>query len=205
MFRFKENIYFVGKETGPVANKTADNAPVCTLSVSDIRKAFGINEVLKGVSISLRAGEVLALIGGNGAGKSTLMKIIMGIYRADSGTIEVDGKPVSLVNPSAALSAGIYMVPQEPMLFPNMTVRQNILCGLNREKDRAAKEKSGYFYKCSGYVIKVVFCRNGILIYLLEFIVYVVYVVARVEYNLNAGIGRFESHLFFYGHSALNV
>ena len=134
MFRFKENIYFVGKETGPVANKTADNAPVCTLSVSDIRKAFGINEVLKGVSISLRAGEVLALIGGNGAGKSTLMKIIMGIYRADSGTIEVDGKPVSLVNPSAALSAGIYMVPQEPMLFPNMTVEENILMGF---KDKA--------------------------------------------------------------------
>jgi len=112
-----------------VANVNADSRAACTLSVSNIRKAFGINEVLKGVSISLRAGEVLALIGGNGAGKSTLMKIIMGIYRADSGTIEVDGCPVNMANPSAALSAGIYMVPQEPMLFPNMTVEENILMG----------------------------------------------------------------------------
>ena len=134
MYHTIEKIYFVGKETGPVANNTADNAPVCTLSVKDIRKAFGINEVLKGVSISLRPGEVLALIGGNGAGKSTLMKIIMGIYRADSGTIEADGKPVNIVNPSAALSTGIYMVPQEPMLFPNMTVEENILMGF---KDKA--------------------------------------------------------------------
>ena len=118
-----------------MANVNADSRAVCTLSVSNIRKAFGINEVLKGVSISLRAGEVLALIGGNGAGKSTLMKIIMGIYRADSGVIEVDGCPVNMVNPSAALSAGIYMVPQEPMLFPNMTVEENILMGFS-EKTR---------------------------------------------------------------------
>ena len=123
-----------------MANLTAEGAPVCTLAVSDIRKAFGINEVLKGVSISLREGEVLALIGGNGAGKSTLMKIIMGIYRADSGTIEVDGRPVNLVNPSAALSAGIYMVPQEPMLFPNMTVEENILMGF-RDKVPELKKR----------------------------------------------------------------
>ena len=101
-----------------MANVNADSRAVCTLSVSNIRKAFGINEVLKGVSISLRAGEVLALIGGNGAGKSTLMKIIMGIYRADSGTIEVDGCPVNMVNPSAALSAGIYMVPRNRCFSP---------------------------------------------------------------------------------------
>lgn len=116
-----------------MTNINADSVPVCTLSVSNIRKAFGINEVLKGISISLRAGEVLALIGGNGAGKSTLMKIIMGIYRADSGVIEVDGCPVNMVNPSAALSAGIYMVPQEPMLFPNMTVEENILMGFSEK------------------------------------------------------------------------
>lgn len=123
-----------------MANLTAEGAPACTLAVSDIRKAFGINEVLKGVSISLHAGELLALIGGNGAGKSTLMKIIMGIYRADSGTIEVDGRPVNLVNPSAALSAGIYMVPQEPMLFPNMTVEENILMGF-RDKVPELKKR----------------------------------------------------------------
>ena len=116
-----------------MADLTADTGSARTLAVKDIRKSFGTNEVLKGVSISLRAGEVLALIGGNGAGKSTLMKIIMGIYRADSGEIELDGKTVNLSNPSAALAAGIYMVPQEPMLFPNMTVEENILMGFSEK------------------------------------------------------------------------
>ena len=103
----------------------------CTLSVKDITKSFGTNAVLKGVSIDLHAGDVLVLIGGNGAGKSTLMKIIMGIYRADGGEIYIDGKAVNMTNPSAALAAGVYMVPQEPMLFPNMTVEDNILMGFH--------------------------------------------------------------------------
>ncbi|MBQ3701721.1 MAG: sugar ABC transporter ATP-binding protein [Oscillospiraceae bacterium] len=103
----------------------------CTLSVREVTKSFGTNAVLKGVSLDLHAGEVLVLIGGNGAGKSTLMKIIMGIYRADGGEIFMDGRPVSMTNPSAALAAGVYMVPQEPMLFPNMTVEENILMGFH--------------------------------------------------------------------------
>ena len=95
------------------------------LSVHDIYKSFGTNAVLKGISLEVRPGEVLALIGGNGAGKSTLMKIIMGIYSADSGEIEIGGDKVDISNPKAALAHSIYMVPQEPMLFPNMTVRDH--------------------------------------------------------------------------------
>ncbi len=109
-----------------------------TLSVRNITKSFGPNAVLKGISMDLTAGEVLVLIGGNGAGKSTLMKIIMGIYQPDSGEIAISGKVVNMTKPSVALAEGIYMVPQEPMLFPNMTVEENILIGF---KENAAELK----------------------------------------------------------------
>lgn len=100
-------------------------------SVSDIVKSFGSNAVLKGIDLSVSEGEVLALIGGNGAGKSTLMKIIMGIYQPDAGTVTIAGDILTVFKPSVALSNGIYMVPQEPMLFPNMTVEENILIGFS--------------------------------------------------------------------------
>ena len=101
------------------------------LSVSNVHKSFGTNEVLKGVGLEVGPGEVLALIGGNGSGKSTLMKIIMGIYSADAGEISIAGEKVDISNPKAALSHGIYMVPQEPLLFPNMTVRENVTIGFS--------------------------------------------------------------------------
>ena len=97
------------------------------LQVCDIYKSFGDNAVLKGMTLSLASGEVLSLIGGNGAGKSTLMKIIMGIYTHDSGKVIVNGKEMTAGKTTEALSSGVYMVPQEPLLFPNMTVEENIL------------------------------------------------------------------------------
>ncbi len=90
--------------------------------------------------MDLDRGEVLALIGGNGAGKSTLMKIIMGIYSHDSGEIMVGGKEMTVGKPSEALANGVYMVPQEPLLFPNMTVEENILIGFNRPQRELRKE-----------------------------------------------------------------
>ena len=99
------------------------------LSVRNITKAFNSNIVLKGINLDLMEGEVLALIGGNGAGKSTLMKIIMGIYQPDEGEISIAGKLIKLTKPSVSLANGIYLVPQEPMLFPNMSVEENIIIG----------------------------------------------------------------------------
>lgn len=104
------------------------------LSVQNIEKSFGLNRVLKGINLELSSGEVLSLIGGNGAGKSTLMKIIMGIYQPDGGQIRIKDQEVNLNKPSVALAHGIYMVPQEPMLFPNMTVEENIVIGFDEKQ-----------------------------------------------------------------------
>ncbi len=110
------------------------------LSIQNIYKSFANNPVLSGVDISLNQGEVVAIIGGNGAGKSTLMKILMGIYKADSGTIYINGDEVSLNNPSHSLDLGIYLVPQEPLLFPNMTVEENIIIGMNQSRMEMRRE-----------------------------------------------------------------
>lgn len=110
---------------------SVDQPLVC---LSNITKSFSSNLVLKGISLELKPGEVKALIGGNGAGKSTLMKILMGIYTPDSGEIYINGEKTVFPSPSAALQKGIYLVPQEPMLFPNMTVEENILIGFNANR-----------------------------------------------------------------------
>ena len=115
------------------------NTTAPRLEVKGIRKTFGQNAVLKGINLSVDAGEVVALIGGNGAGKSTLMKIIMGIYSCDEGDILIDGQAVKLGKPAASLAHGIYLVPQEPMLFPNMTVLENILMGFNENENELKK------------------------------------------------------------------
>ena len=104
------------------------------IELKEIYKSFSSNTVLKGVNLSLKKGEVVSIIGGNGAGKSTLMKIIMGIYKADTGDIYINGEKTNLNTPTASISQGIYLVPQEPLLFPNMTVEENILMGFNSNK-----------------------------------------------------------------------
>ncbi|AOT71570.1 sugar ABC transporter ATP-binding protein [Geosporobacter ferrireducens] len=108
-----------------------DKSLVC---LSGIVKSFSNNLVLRGISLELYHGEIIALIGGNGAGKSTLMKILMGIYTPDSGEIYINGEKTVFSSPSVALQKGIYLVPQEPMLFPNMTVEENILIGFNENR-----------------------------------------------------------------------
>ncbi|PLT32136.1 sugar ABC transporter ATP-binding protein [Bacillus sp. V5-8f] len=99
-----------------------------------MHKSFSGNPVLKGVSLELHKGEIHALVGGNGAGKSTLMKIITGLYKADAGTIEISEQEVSFGSPSDAHLKGIYLVPQEPLVFPNMTVQENIVIGIPGKK-----------------------------------------------------------------------
>src|SRR5438876_3214227 len=96
------------------------------LQLSQVTKSFGAVRALKGVSFDLRAGEVHALLGENGAGKSTLIKIITGAHQPDTGTIEIAGQPVCHLTPAAAHKLGIACIYQQPALFPDLTVAENI-------------------------------------------------------------------------------
>ncbi|MCQ6265202.1 sugar ABC transporter ATP-binding protein [Fictibacillus sp. WQ 8-8] len=110
------------------------------LQMSEIKKQFSENLVLKGVDMSVLSGQIHALIGGNGAGKSTLMKIITGLYQADSGQLLMKGEQVHFNSPAEAHKKGIYLVPQEPLIFPNMSVEENISIGLKQPK-KTVKQK----------------------------------------------------------------
>lgn len=112
-----------------------DVRKIPAISIKGISKSFASNVVLREINLEVYEGDVVALIGGNGAGKSTLMKILMGIYQPDGGEITISGKKVNLSTPSAALAHGIYLVPQEPMLFPNMTVEENIVLGFKEKRN----------------------------------------------------------------------
>lgn len=102
------------------------------LQLSGITKSFGAVRALKGVSFSLVAGEVHALLGENGAGKSTLIKVITGAHRADGGTMEVNGGLVSDLTPARARELGIACIYQQPALFPDLSVAENIALRLER-------------------------------------------------------------------------
>ncbi|GAA5127782.1 sugar ABC transporter ATP-binding protein [Luteolibacter yonseiensis] len=102
------------------------------LQLTDIRKSFGAVRALKGVSFELRPGEVHALLGENGAGKSTLIKVITGAHQPDGGTLTVGGEVVAHLTPSKARQLGIACIYQQPALFPDLTVAENI--GLRLKK-----------------------------------------------------------------------
>jgi ribose transport system ATP-binding protein len=99
------------------------------LSLTGITKAFGATRALNSVSLDVAAGEVHALIGENGAGKSTLLKILSGAHAADSGEMELEGRPYRPAGPLDARERGVAMIYQEVSLAPHLSVRENILLG----------------------------------------------------------------------------
>jgi rhamnose transport system ATP-binding protein len=99
------------------------------LSLQGVHKRYGGVHALRGVDFEVRAGEVHALVGENGAGKSTLIKIVSGAESADSGTVTIGGAELAHGDTSAALDAGIATVYQEPQLFGELTVAENVFLG----------------------------------------------------------------------------
>ena len=119
----------------------ADTAQV-VLRLDRITKRFGALTANDAVSLDLRRGEVVALLGENGAGKTTLMNILFGQYTADEGQVMVMGRALPPGNPRAALEAGVGMVHQHFTLADNLTVLENVTLGTEPlwrwRSDRAA-------------------------------------------------------------------
>jgi rhamnose transport system ATP-binding protein len=99
------------------------------LSLRNAAKSFGAVQAVTDASLELYPGEAHALVGENGAGKSTVVKMLAGVHQPDSGQLLVDGRPVWLTGPAAAREAGIAVIYQEPILFPDLTVAENIYMG----------------------------------------------------------------------------
>ncbi len=102
------------------------------LEASNLTKSYAGVQALKSASFELRAGEVHALVGENGAGKSTLIKIITGAIQADNGEVVIDGQPITDNSPQLAKSLGIAAIYQQPALFPELAVAENIALGVER-------------------------------------------------------------------------
>ena len=121
------------------------------LEMVRVSKRFGATQALEDVSLSLQRGEIHALLGENGAGKSTLIKIMTGVQQLDSGEIRIDGEPVRIASSQDAQRLGVAAIYQEPMIFPDLSVAENIFIGHHdrghvvdrRRMDREAQEVLG--------------------------------------------------------------
>jgi rhamnose transport system ATP-binding protein len=102
---------------------------IATVDVDGISKRFGATQALDGVSLQLLPAEVHGLVGENGAGKSTLVKILAGVHQLDAGQIRIDGAPVRIHGPAHARALGVAVIHQEPRLFPDLSVAENVFLG----------------------------------------------------------------------------
>jgi branched-chain amino acid transport system ATP-binding protein len=107
------------------------------LDVSDLVTAYGKIEALKGVSLNLEAGKITCLLGPNGAGKTTLMMTIAGILQPRRGSIRLAGNELVGLSPARIVAQGVALVPENRLVFPQMSVRENLLVGAYQRNDKA--------------------------------------------------------------------
>ena len=112
------------------------------LVVKDLAVAYGGIKALKGVSLEVRRGEVVAMIGANGAGKTTTLKTIVRLLPIAAGKVTYDGKDLSSVPAEEVVGRGISLVPEGRAIFPNLTVKENLELGAWNHKNRAAMEET---------------------------------------------------------------
>src|SRR6476620_3020977 len=106
---------------------SAGETPI--LEPQGVSKSYGAVRAARSVSIALRSGEVRALAGENGAGKSTIVRMLAGVQRPDEGDVLIDGEVVAFHGPADARDAGVAVIYQEPTLFPDLSVAENVMMG----------------------------------------------------------------------------
>jgi branched-chain amino acid transport system ATP-binding protein len=111
------------------------------LEVGGLRAGYGAIEILRGVDLSVGAGEIVALLGSNGAGKSTLNNNLSGLYRPFGGRVRFDGNDITGARSTRIVEAGLVQVPEGRRIFPNLSVRENLELGSYR-RGRAARQKN---------------------------------------------------------------
>jgi len=110
------------------------------LNISELKTGYGQSEVIHTVSFAARKTEILAIMGRNGMGKTTLLKSLMGILPVKGGRIELNGKDITALEPYQRVKEGLAFVPQGRMIFPELTVLDNIRTGLENSKTREIPE-----------------------------------------------------------------
>ena len=112
------------------------------LKIEAVKVSYGAIEAVKGVSLEVRAGEVVTIIGANGAGKSTLLKSIVGLEPVAQGRVLIDGKDCTQVPPHQRVGLGVALSPEGRGVFPDQTVRENLMLGAySRRADKAFVER----------------------------------------------------------------
>ncbi len=107
------------------------------LEITDLATSYGKIEALKGVSLKAQAGEVTCLLGPNGAGKSTLMLTLSGILKPQRGSVKFEGEELIGKTPAQIVERGMALVPENRLVFPALSVRENLLAGAYKRRDTA--------------------------------------------------------------------
>ena len=111
------------------------------LDIRELRGGYGSVEVLRGLDLEIRAGEIVALLGSNGAGKSTLNNTVCGLQPAFAGSVTFEGRDITRAAYTAIVAAGLIQVPEGRRIFPNLTVRENLALGAYL-RGRAARARN---------------------------------------------------------------
>lgn len=114
----------------------ATNKPV-VLRVENLTVNYGVITALHGISMEIRQGDIVTLIGANGAGKTTTLRAISGLLRAASGSVTYDGQPIHSLRPHKIVERGLCHVPEGRMVFANLTVMENLQMGAYLRRDKA--------------------------------------------------------------------